>query len=481
MSLFFEDFDEWYEAYETASPLEQYEIVLGIVSSPIPLDYAVETDFVSILIEVQGLLEGNNLLEHALSFIATLQKQQPALYQQEFYYFDNFPIRYALFSRELSLMDEALARYKQDPVKSIDELLPILDDLRFYDAREQAADVSHVVYQPVATSSKLMGYAEDDFGAVIMADMLEQTYETLRQGNTVDWEAWGKESVSLGFENTTELQQEIVQILTGETAPPSALVTLFQEEPEIALRQLSLRFNVKMAAQNQLSFVCSQAIWSAVIGFLGERRLSKKQLSHPDRFFDFDLKALDRYIGRLMGNLFSFRQSMGFAVIWGLPHVYDVLRAEAVIEEAVYDSVIAITTDFQTQMLENWSDPLWRFSFVHCWGKPNHQTDKDFADEVQRFAGTIDDSEPLSSEPTENLDWDAMLTNMAEDISQKLSQNPEFASPRSSTSNPTEQPPANLKPPRTPKPRKSPLQEAKALEKGKGSKKKKKKQGKGFS
>ena len=135
-------------------------------------------------------------------------------------------------------------------------------------------------------------------------------------------------------------------------------MTLFQEEPEIALRQLSLRFNVKMAAQNQLSFICSQAIWSAVIGFLGERQLSKKQLSHPDRFFDFDLKALDRYIGRLMGNLFSFRQSMGFAVIWGLPHVYDVLRAEAVIEEAVYDSVIAITTDFQAQCLRTGLTPF---------------------------------------------------------------------------------------------------------------------------
>jgi hypothetical protein len=479
MSLFFEDFDQWYEAYETASPLEQYEIVLGIISKPIPLDYAAKTDFVSILIEVQGLLEGNNLLEQALSFIAMLQSQQPELYQAEFYYFDSFPIRYALFNRTLSQMDEALARYKQEPVKSIHELLSILDDLRFYDARDQAVDVSRVVYQPVATSSALMDYLEDDFGAVIMADMLEQVYETLQQGNAVDWEAWGKEAVSLGFENTAELQQEVTQILAGEIVSSSALATLFQKAPDVALRQWSLRFNVKMANQNQLSFVCSQAIWSAVISFLGERKLSKQQLSHPDRFFDFDFKELDRYIGSLMGNFFSFRQSMGFAVIWGLPHVYNFLRAEAVIKEAVYDSAIAIATDFKALMLKNWSAPLWRFSFVHRWGKPKHQTDRDFADEAQRFAGTLDDSEPLSTEPTEKPDWDEMLTNMAEDISQKLLNNPEFALPRLSTSNQPEQPLANLKPPKTPKPRKSPFQEAKALKQGKGSKKKKK-QGKGF-
>ena len=214
--------------------------------------------------------------------------------------------------------------------------------------------------------------------------------------------------------------------------------------------------------------------------FLGERKLSKTQLSHPNHFFDFDFKALDRYINILMGNFLSSRQSMGFAVIWGLPHVYDFLRAVAVIEETVYDSAIAIATDFQSLMLKDWSAPLWRFSFVHRWGKPKHQADKDFADEVQRFAGTIDDFELLSAEPTEKPDWDTMLSNMAKDIFQKSSRNPEVDFPRSSISNQPEQSPANSKPPRAPKPRKSPIQEAKALQKSRGSKKRKK-QGKGFS
>ncbi|MEM9091435.1 MAG: hypothetical protein AAGC93_22185 [Cyanobacteria bacterium P01_F01_bin.53] len=481
MSLFFEDFDQWYEAYETASPQVQYETVLEIISKPFPFDYAVETDFASILIEVQGLLEGNNLLKQALSFTATFQAQQPELYQKEFYYFDNFPIRYALFNRVLSQCDEALTRYKQEPVKSIDELLPILDDLRFYDAREQSVDLSRVVYQPVATSSKLLGGSEDAFGSVVIADMLGQAYTALQQGDAVDWEAWGKEAAPFSFENTAELQQEVAQILTGERLSPPALVALFQKTPDVALRQLSLRFIVKMSGQNQLSFVCSQAIWSAVMRFLSERKLSKKQLGHPDRFFAFDFKELDRYVGALMGGLLSFRQSMGFAVIWGLPHVYEFLRSEGVIDVSVYDSAIATATEFKALILKNWADPLWRFSFIHRWGKPEYQTDEDFAQEVQRFASTIEDAKPLSTEPTEPPDWDKMLTDVAGTMAKKISANAGVGSPATSMSSQPAQPAANLKSPKPSKPKKSPLKEAKSLNKAKGGNKKKKKKRKGFS
>lgn len=464
MSLFFEDFDQWYGVYETASPQAQYEILLDIISKPIPLDYAIETDIASILTDMQGLLEGHNLVEQALSFTAMLQQQQPELYQTEFYYFDNFPLRYALFSREPSQMDEALARYQQDPVNSIGQLLPMLDDLRLYDARSQAVETSRVVYMPVATASQLLGGSEDTFGAVIIADMLGQAYETLQQGNSVDWAQWGKEAAPFSFENTAESRQEVSQTLAGQSISRPELVDLLKENSDAFFRQLSLRFNVTMADQHQLSFVCSQAIWSAVISFLYERKLSKKLISHPDHFFSFDFKSLDRYVGRLMVGLFSFQQSMGFALVWGLPHVYDFLKAEAVIEDPIYESAIAIVTKFKALLLENWSGSLWRYSFVHRWGKPAHQTDTAFEDEIKRFTSTLEDAEPLSTEPIKKPGRDEILTALAENMAEKISENPEFILP----------------PLTTPKPRRSPLQEAQALnKKAKGANPKKQK-GKGF-
>ena len=116
MSLFLEDFDQWYEHFSEASSQEQHQLLLEAISKPIPLVFAKKEDIVSWLIDVQCDLEGNNLIEQALAFTEIFQQQQPELYQQEFYYFDNFLIRVALFNRELELIAPELARYQQNPV-----------------------------------------------------------------------------------------------------------------------------------------------------------------------------------------------------------------------------------------------------------------------------------------------------------------------------------------------------------------------------
>ncbi len=467
MSLFLDDFDQWYEQFSEASPQEQHQCLLEIISKPIPFEFAEDVDLASLLIDVECLLEDNNLIEQALAFTTILQEQQPELYQQEFQYFDNFPIRVALFKRELDFIAPALDRYQQEPVKSIDSLLPMLDDLRFYDARNQAFKISRAVYKTVATSRKLMGGSEDEFGAVVMADLLEQAYNQHQQGSPVDWEAWAQEAQPFCFENTPEIRQEIAQNLSGQMLDGPKIIALFQKEPSAVFPQLSLRFNIHMAERHQLSFVCSQAIWSAVMSFLEERDLSKKQLSHPDFFFSINVKHLDRYLGGLIGGFLSSYQAKGFATLWGIPHVYDFLCTAGIITDSIYESAIQVATNLQGTLLKNWQGKLWRYGFIHRWGKPAYQAEADFEAEAKRFADTFNQSEPLSNEPVEKSKWEAKVSDMAKKMAPK--QQP------SSVSKAPAESPTPVKPFKPMKSRKSPLQEIKALgKKGKGAKKKKK-------
>ncbi len=475
MSLFLEDFDQWYEHFSEASPQEQYQCLLDVISKPIPLEFAEDVDLASLLIDVECLLEDNNLIEQALAFTTILQEQQPDLYQQEFYYFDNFPIRVALFNQELALVDPALARYRQNPVKSIDFLLPMLDDLRFYDDRKQAVEISRAVYKPVATSRDLLGGSADALGAVVIADLLEQAYGQIQQGQSVDWENWRQDAKSFDFQGTPEVQQEIIQNLSGQVLDGPEIIRLFQKQLDSVFPQLALRFNIHMANQYQLSFVCSQAIWSAVMGALDERDLSKKQLSHPDRFFSINAKELERYVVQLIGGFLSSRQAKGFATLWGIPHVYDFLRMAGVITDSVYESAIQVVTNHKKTLLDHWQGPLWRYSFIHRWGKPVCQTETDFETEAKRFADTFNQSEPLSTEPSEKDDWGTMFS----DVAGKMAPKQANQKPSSISKAPAESP-APVKPFKPTKSRKSPLQEIKSLgKKGKGAKKKKKK-GKGF-
>lgn len=474
MSVFLDDFDQWYEQFSEASPQEQHQCLLEIISKPIPLEFAEDVDLASLLIDVECLLEDNNLIEQALAFTTILQKQQPELYHQEFYYFDNYPIRVALFNQELALIAPALARYRQNPVKSIDFLLPMLDDLRFYDIREQAVEISRAVYKPVATSRDLLGGSADALGAVVIADLLEQAYGQIQQGQSVDWENWEQDAKSFDFQGTPEVQQEIIQNLSGQVLDGLEIIRLFQKQLDSVFPQLSLRFTVHMANQYQLSFVCSQAIWSAVMGALDERDLPKKQLSHPDRFFSISAKELERYVVQLIGGFLSSRQAKGFATLWGIPHVYDFLRTAGVITDSVYESAIQVVTNHKKTLLDHWQGPLWRYSFIHRWGKPAYQSEADFEAEAKRFADTFNQSESLSTEPAEKTDWDAKFSDVAGKIAPNLTKQQS-----SSVSKAPAKSPSPAKPFKSAKSRKSPLQEVKALGKGgKGAKKKKK--GKGF-
>jgi len=111
------------------------------IAQPIPIEYAKEIDLGMILLEVFDLLVNHNQVDEVLAFVTTLQQQQPDLYQLEFQYFDTFLIRYHLFYSHIDAVSDTLIRFKTNPVQGIDQLIPALDDLQFYDATEPLLDL----------------------------------------------------------------------------------------------------------------------------------------------------------------------------------------------------------------------------------------------------------------------------------------------------------------------------------------------------
>lgn len=413
---------------------------------------------------MQDQLVGQNLIDEALSFTARIEQQQPELYRKEFYYFDTFQVSYALFRGAPDQAKPALERFKQDPVASIDFLLPLLADLRYYDARALAVDLSRAVYTPVATSSKLFGGSEAELGTVIVLDLFEQAYDQLRAGSTVDWETVRKQAAAFGFDNAR--QGEVVNGLTRQEAD-SDLAKAFKQDHHAALRQLSWRFITSMAEQRRLSFICAQAIWETVLEFIDGRELPKRQRQQPDSYFAIAPDELDRNAAQRLGGLLSLCQSSAFALVWGMPHVYDFLLAENVISERIYQRAMAAVADIKALLLEHWSTSLWRYSFVHRWGKPQTLTEAEFAAEAAQFAAAIEQSTPLSDDSQESVSFqgglqqmtEQLLGNFEESVQAESGQEQDQAMPA-----PAATPPA-VAARKPPKPRKSPLQEAKALNK----------------
>jgi hypothetical protein len=450
MSLFLTDFDAWYDEYAAVSPRQQHDRLKDILSQLIDPTYAKEVDLGMLVIELQDMLLDHNQLPEALALVDQLQQQQPTFYQQEFQYFDGFLVQYYLYCNDLPKVTAILTRFKANSEQSIDHLIEIVEDLQLYGAIEPLLDLCRAVYRTIESSRKIMPGTGIEFARVIFIDVLENVYDRVKQGETVDWEAVSEQVSPYDFDLTTAMQVELEHHLTSDLVVNPAFLNQFSDDRQAALRHLLFKFCRYMYDQYQMSFVCAQMIWSSIVDFWEQRNLSKKQSITPDAYFTIDSKQLEQYVVRQITGFLSVQQSKGFAILWGIPYVYELLLSTHIIDAKTYDKAIATTNSLKPQLTKSFPRSLWQYSFVHRWQRANCLGANDFQAEAAQFTATFTQSTPLSEQPIDRGMFGTGLGQMTKSLN-----SPSQESPMPNLTLPTWKPA---------KPRKSALQEASELQ-----------------
>jgi hypothetical protein len=401
MSLFLTDFDAWYDEYTAVSPRQQHDRLKEILSQPIDIAYAQEIDLGMLIIELQDSLLNHNQLSEALALIDQLQQHQPTFYQQEFQYFDGFLVQYYLYCNDLPKVTEILARFKANPDQGIDHLIQILEDLQLYGAIAPLVDLCRAVYATVESSRNIMPGTGIEFARIIFIDAVAHIYDRLKQNEPVNWADVATQIAPYGYEVADAMQAELTEHLTTDRTTDPVFFTQFQNQRSTTLRHRFFSFCCYMSDRYQISFITTQMIWSSIVDFLEQRDLSKKQSATPDAYFTIDPKQLEQYVVRKITGFFSVQQSKGFAILWGLPYLYEFLLSTQIIDAKIYNKMIAITENLKPQLTKSLSRSLWQYSFVHRWQRPDCLGANDFHAEAAQFTATFTQSTPLSEQPTE--------------------------------------------------------------------------------
>ena len=477
MSTFLTDFDQWDDAFETAAPSQQYDMLKAAISEPIPIDYAEKVEFGFFLINVWEDLINHNQVDECLALIKTLRQQQPDLYQREFQYLDDLLVKYHLFHHQIDAVRDDLSQFQASPVQGIDQLSAVLDDLQFYGATEPLVDLCRAIYQPIVQSRKVFNGVETEFGDIVIFDQFERIYHQLQQGETVDWDAFKTEAIQYGLADKASQWTEIEHNLTVDVETGEEFAQRFKRDLGGALRHLLLNFCCHMQTQHQMSFVSSRAIWESILECLDTQKPSKKKLAHPDGYFAFNQKKLDRHLGQKVGGFFSMQQAKGVAIVWGIPFVYEFLQSKQIISVSVAQEAIATAQAFKPQLIRVLQKFLWQFDFVHRWPRPDSVPEAEFAAEAKQFAASIEQATPLSDDPSANPFSGLLGLADKEEIAIEPPAKPLQNQPTAEVE------PTPLAQPawQPPKPRKSPLQEAKGLNKSKSKRSGKKESGQGFN
>ncbi|NJR17983.1 MAG: hypothetical protein HC785_21155 [Calothrix sp. CSU_2_0] len=474
------DPEKWCETYELASQHDKYSLLMEALEEALPQEIIKECDLGMLLVELKDEFESNNLITEFLSIIEKVQQLQPELYAQEFAYLNDLRVEYYLFRNQLELIDDCLTQFKANPVSNIDQMMSLIDYLRYYGVTEVLVDLCEISYEPVKNSDDIIPGTEVTFIGIILLNLAEKIYQKLQQGETVDWESTSAVVNRFNPETGQKWLVDIRDDLTTEIEINQQFFADYKknQKREKKLVVLSTNFFKYMATEKQIKFITSQAIWESVLEFIESRELSNKQLEYPDSYFAFTEQQLDKYLGRLLNTLLSNRRPDLVAVIWGIPYIYEFLHQKEIIREGVYNDAIAATKTLKTKVIKLFETQLWKYDFVHRWLPPNSISEVEFTTEANLFATSIEKVTPLAIEPGQgvlesfykNLEESAIFKDLftSSEIDHDLEEDV--------LESPAQVDIPQFKPAKPPKKRKSPLMQAAELpdKKGNSSKSKKK-------
>jgi hypothetical protein len=414
MNLTLSNIEQWLEDFDTASEVEKNTLITSALSETLSPKLIEECELGSLVVDFVDVLDDHNLIDDALTLIEKAKSHNP-IYKQEFQYLEVLRIQYYLFKNQLDIIPSLLTQFVQNPLHEIEQLILVTDILKYYGERQILLDFSESIHKKLQQLNEDIYDTQDNFGEVMIIDLIQQAYEQTQRGETPDWESLSTVFQKLELNKSTLKLSEITKNLTPELGiSPAFLNNLpkyLKKQRETDFRTLSIGFSAVMLTQKNMNFVTSQEIWQSVIKLLESEKVTDFRLKHLDSYFLISAAKLDKYIGQMISSLFSDQQSQSVVVVWGIPYMYEFLLTQKLISQNIYEQAIEGVTKAKTHQIKFFDDHLWKYNFVHRWLPPNSIPAAEFEQEKQLFITSIEKVTPLSTEP-EIEDLEKILDDM---------------------------------------------------------------------
>lgn len=363
----------------------QFEQIMDLLGQS-PTDHMlIEDDFGTVLVETKEELIREKKYEEVLQLVKTTSQVIPTFYAKEFPYLSNFAVEYYLYKREMEKARLHLQPFVQDPATGFDLFIPLLNKIRFYNLNDVAFKLSHDMYQPIADSDRLISGAEDELVEAAFYYLIQEYYVSLKNGQRPSWDELTATLQQYGYDDyivKTEFprfQQNLANLATHNkrVAYNKTEWTEQSQEYHNTYRDLFWSFAVYMLEQRDISFDISADIW-----FQFSKVLYQKKTWST---FSFQLSSLESTVQKTLHPFYSTEDDSAFSLVWGTPFIYDFLREHQLAnDEAIRKSLQHIQA-VKKQLMKRNREDLWRFTFVHEWGRPTIIPEEEFLKEREIF------------------------------------------------------------------------------------------------
>lgn len=298
-------------------------------------------------------------------------------------------------------MQDHLHPFIENPDHGYDLFLPLFDQIHFYQMDELAINLADQLHEPIIESDELIGGAEKELMDIILYHIFQECYQSLEQKKDPYSLQQLKDTVKkFEFDETMiekdlpEVYQVLADLATGHESDLTYnnWTKAVQENSTSAARSLYLSFAVYMLKRGNFHFSLSASIAFPFFDML----LNRKSLLN----FNFKYKDIDELIAQFFGFL-SNKEAKGFAVSWGIPHIYDFLYNMELVSKDTYDNALKHVTAVKGTLLEKRKDKLWLYDFVHTWVKPLSMDETSWVEEKNLFHESFTSPKRINASPSE--------------------------------------------------------------------------------
>lgn len=393
--------NEWKSLFYSKPWKEQYDLILETINEELTDEFILELDFPMILLELLHGLRSSNYNDEMYNLICEIKTKKYEFYKEYYDVFDDLLADYYFLKGYDEKIIEGFKNFVEEPTIGIDQFVNKFDKLIFYGYTEAAVNISLQVYSKLNNSQEIIKGVEDEFSNVFFVDNLQKTYKSIKSNEPIDSQKLNEKLALCELGLSEDNFNDLLEALSENNKAMDEFNIILKKNASNAMKTLSMEFFKYMLDEKELDFVVSSKIWAEFMRFLSIRKMKYKL---ANEYFTFSDKELGSYLLQYFDVQWMDTCELGFAMIWGIPFIYDFLYLKGLITEQTYKTSIGNMNKVKAKFMENSEEKLWQYSFVHKWNKSESVTEEEFEEEKRRFQGSVNIKKvPEAQEPLVDL------------------------------------------------------------------------------
>jgi len=375
------DFADFWDICLDEDFVKHYETFKAVFSKELPARIAEEYEVGEVLIEFISHYEGAKEYAKIVEFTDILAAHNPEFLTEVAPYFDEFLIGYFCYQGQTERLDAPIRRFLSNPLEHYELFIKSLQLLIYYGYADQVKAIIGQVYSEVRDSGKLLAGAERELAMYRFYQELERVYIHYDEEMVFEWEVFRKDLQAFDFKFKDEsLLKELGEILRLSLWEVRiGLSPAFKYNRTEALSRLGKCFLVYMRERG-VSFAVSSDIWDNLVAYWEDRR----GISSLEIHFSLRPASFKEYLLKKSGFILDYR-FYSVMILWGSTYVYDFLKATELIDETSWENTQKGIRKLKEALIQEDPDNLWKYSFVHGWGKPDFLSEEEWQQEQVTF------------------------------------------------------------------------------------------------